>query len=424
MTHPDGGRRRFLQSTTLGSLALLSGQLPGEAHAAPSPSISGTAPPSISGTAPPAPGVQRYVRLGRTEMKISDISFGASRLRTGEEHLVHHALDRGINYFDSAEGYTDGASETVLGNALRGRRDRVHLVGKRITGSTESSASMMTALEESLRRLRTDYIDLYMTHAINSIDRLRNPEWHAFTDRARQQGKIRHVGVSGHAGNLAECLEYALDEDMVDAMLVAYNFGQDPKFYERITRSFDMIATQDELPRLLQKAKTKDVGVVAMKTLMGARLNDMRPFENQGATYAQAAFRWVLSNPNVDALIISMTDRALIDEYLGASGATAVASTDLPLLQRYAALNGHTYCRQACNRCEGACPYDVPIADVLRTRMYATDYGDVEFARREYALLPTRADACLSCSGAPCKDACPHGIDIHAWCAPTHRILA
>ena len=191
----------------------------------------------------------------------------------------------------------------------------------------------MTALEESLRRLRTDYIDLYMTHAINSIDRLRNPEWHAFTDRARQQGKIRHVGVSGHAGNLAECLEYALDEDMVDAMLVAYNFGQDPKFYERITRSFDMIATQDELPRLLQKAKTKDVGVVAMKTLMGARLNDMRPFENQGATYAQAAFRWVLSNPNVDALVISMTDRALIDEYLGASGATAVASTDLPLLQ-------------------------------------------------------------------------------------------
>ena len=246
MTNTDAGRRRFLQSSALGGLALLSGQT-----AAGAPSASASAE------------VRRYVRLGRTEMKISDISFGASRLRSGQERLVQHALDRGINYFDTAESYTNGASETVLGNALQGRRDQVYLVGKRITGSTEGRASMMLALEESLTRLRTDYIDLFMTHAINSVERLRNPEWHEFTARAKQQGKIRYVGVSGHAGNLAECLDYALDQDMVDAMLVAYNFGQDPKFYESITRSFDMIATQDELPRILQKAKTKDVGAVS-----------------------------------------------------------------------------------------------------------------------------------------------------------------
>ena len=402
----DTGRRRFLQTSTLGSLAIWSGQ-------------TSAVTPVVSAEA----RVSRYVRLGRTEMKISDISFGASRLRIGQEHLVHHALDRGINYYDTAESYTDGASETVLGNALKGQRDQVYLVGKRITGETESRASMMAALEESLTRLQTDYIDLYMTHAINSIERLKNPEWHEFTALAKRQGKIRHVGVSGHAGNLAQCLDYALDQDMVDAMLVAYNFGQDPKFYESITRSFDMIATQDELPRILQKAKTKDVGVVTMKTLMGARLNDMRPYEQNGATYAQAAFRWVLSNKDVDALVISMTQTTDIDEYLVASGATALAATDLPLLHRYAALNGHTYCRQACDRCDGACPYGVPIADVLRTRMYATDYQDVEFARREYAMLTTDASACLSCSGQPCQGACPHDIAIHEWCAPTHRML-
>lgn len=406
MSNTDTGRRRFLQSSALGGLAVWSG------HTS-----------AATRLASPEAKVRRYVRLGRTEMKISDISFGASRLRLGQEQLVHHALDRGINYFDTAESYTDGASETVLGNALQGRRDQVYLVGKRITGETENRASMMSALEESLTRLRTDYIDLYMTHAINSVERLKNPEWHEFTALARRQGKIRHVGVSGHAGNLAQCLDYALDQDLVDAMLVAYNFGQDPKFYESITRSFDMIATQDELPRILQKAKTKDVGVVAMKTLMGARLNDMRPYEESGATYSQAAFRWVLSNKDVDALIISMTQTADIDEYLGASGATALADGDLPLLHRYVALNGHTYCRQACSRCDGACPYGVPIADVLRTRMYATDYQDVDFARREYALLTTNAAACLSCSGQPCQGACPHDIAIHEWCAPTHRML-
>lgn len=320
--------------------------------------------------------------------------------------------------------YTDGDSETVIGNALRGKRQRVYLVGKRVTGRTETAASMMQALEESLQRLQTDYIDLYMTHAINNIERLQNPEWHAFNQRAKEQGKIRFVGVSGHAGNLAECLDYALDEDLVDAMLVAYNFGQDPKFYESITRSLDMIATQDGLPRILTKARTRDVGVIAMKTLMGARLNDMRPYESGDNTYAQAAFRWVLSNKDVHALVISMTDTAEIDEFLGASGATALAAQDLPLLGRYVALNGHTYCRQACDRCDGSCPYGVPIADVLRTRMYATDYRDVDFARREYATLTTNAAACLSCSGQPCQGACPHGIAIHELCAPTHRMLA
>ncbi|MCP5180248.1 MAG: aldo/keto reductase [Pseudomonadales bacterium] len=406
--HPKApDRRRFLRDTAVLGLAPLT-------------TASTLAAPSTATGA----GVRRYARLGRTNLSVSDISFGASRLRAGEEDLVAHALDRGINYFDTAEGYTRGDSETVLGNALRGRRDKVVLVSKHITGANEGAGEMMAALEATLTRLRTDYVDIYMSHAINSVARLENAEWHAFIDRARQQGKLRFSGVSGHAGNLAECLEYALAQDMVDVILAAYNFGQDPKFYEGFTRSFDMVATQPRLPAILSRARAQDVGVVAMKTLMGARLNDMRPFETGGATYAQAAFRWVLANPDVNALIISMTSRARIDEYLGASGATALAAGDLPLLERYAALNGHTYCRQACDACDGACPHGVPIADVLRTRMYATDYQDVAFARAEYAMLGDGAAACLGCSGAPCRGACPHGIDIARFCAPTHRMLS
>lgn len=368
--------------------------------------------------------VRRYQRLGRTGFEVSDISFGSSRLRAGQEHLVHHALDRGINYFDSADGYTGGASEKVLGRALRGRRDEVYVVSKTKCWSDTRRDQLMRTLEETLRRLQTDYVDVYMNHAVNDVERLQNPEWGEFIDRARAAGKIRASGMSGHAGRLVGCLDYAIDHDLADVVLVAYNFGQDPAFYEQFTRSFDYVAKQPDLPRVLEKARSRDVGVVTMKTLMGARLNDLRPYEDDGATFAQAAFRWVLSNPNVDAVVISMTDTALIDEYLGASGARAVTGRDVELLRHYARLNGTSYCRHACNDCAGACPYGVPIAEVLRTRMYATDYRDPAFARSEYQALETNAAACLGCSGAPCRDACSHGLPIADLCGPTHRMLS
>lgn len=378
---------------------------------------------AVGQESPSAGEVRRYVRLGRTELEISDISFGSSRLRRGGEQLIHHALDKGINYFDTADGYSAGASEHTIGRALEGRRDKVVIASKFVAGADETRASLMRALDTSLRRLRTDYIDVYFNHAVNDVARMANPEWHEFTATAKQQGKIRFTGMSGHGPRLIECLDYVFDRDLVDVVLVAYNFGQDPSFLSNITRSF-RLPEQPDLPRVLAKAKARDVGVVTMKTLMGARLNDMRPYETGGATFSQAAFRWVLSDPNVDALVVSMTGEEQIDEYLGGSGGLPVSSEDVALLERYAVTNGITYCRHACSQCEGACPYGVPIPDVLRTRMYATDYGDVRFAREEYARLEENAAACLSCTGEPCAGACPHGIDLPAFAPATHRMLA
>jgi predicted aldo/keto reductase-like oxidoreductase len=401
------GRRELLQRGALAGVGM--GLLPLRASAQPS---------ARAGTK-----VQRYVTLGRTGMQVSDISFGGSRLGAGEGDIVRHALDRGINYFDIADSYRGGDSETTVGEALRGKRDRVYLASKTYASPSDNRDSMMRSLEQSLRRLRTDYVDVYFNHAVNDVDRLKNPEWHEFTARAKQQGKIRFVGMSGHAGRLIQCLDYALDTNGVDIVLVAYNFGQDPAFYQGLTRSFDFIARQPDLPRVLQKAKAKGVGVIAMKTLMGARLNDMRPFEKGGATFAQAAFRWVLSGRNVDALIISMTSGSTIDEYLGASGWQSAASDDLPLLHRYAKMNGASQCRQGCQDCLSACPNGVQIGEVLRTRMYAVDYGDMTLARSEYAMLSHNAAPCLTCAAQPCRSACSHGLPIERLTGPTHRML-
>jgi uncharacterized protein len=379
---------------------------------------SGAAPTQKTGAR-----VQRYAALGRTGLRVSDISFGSSRLGAGEADVVRHAFDRGVNYFDTADSYRGGQAETAIGEALRGKRDRIYLASKVMTTSTDRRDSMMRALEGSLQRLRTDYVDVYFNHAVNDVGRLSNPEWHEFTARARQQGKIRFVGMSGHAGRLIECLDHALDTSGVDVILAAYNFGQDPAFYQRLTRSYDFIARQPDLPRVLDRAAARGVGVVAMKTLMGARLNDMRPYERGGATFAQAAFRWVLSNPSVNTLIVSMTDTDVIDEYLVASGARVAADEDLSLLRRYARMHGASSCRHGCGECLGACPHGVAIDEVLRTRMYAVDYGDLTLARQEYAALPAGAAACLSCSGRPCQDACPHGVPIARLVFPVDRML-
>lgn len=402
-TSNDPARRRFLK---FGAAASASAGLPLQTQAA------------------KAPRVQAYRRLGRTELEISDISFGSSRLREDQDNVVKHALDRGINYFDSAHGYTGGTAETVLGRVFKGMRHEVVLVSKVESSASWPKARLMSYLDESLQRLKTDYIDVYMCHAVNDVERIKSQEWQAFVEAAKSAGKIRYVGMSGHAGRLIPCLDYALDEDMIDVALVAYNFGQDPAFYEKLTRSFNFIANQADLPRVLKKAKKRDVGIVAMKTLMGARLNDMRPFEDGNATFAQAAFRWVLSNRDVDALVVTMRSNGDIDEYLSASGANTLANNDMELLFQYAKLNGASYCSHLCDDCSGSCPYGVQISDVLRTRMYALDYMDIDFAREEYAKLDINATACLNCSAKPCQNACTKGITISDFCAPTHRMLA
>ena len=407
-SQPQTNRRDFLRASAgVGAAAAL----PFAAHAAEKGAEQGAS-------------VKRYATLGRTGLEIADISFGSSRLRTGQEHLVHHALDVGINYFDTAESYARSQSELTLGNALKGRRDKVVITSKTATEPDTGAEELMARLNDSLARLQTDYVDIYLNHAVNNVDVMKNPEWHAFIAKAKEQGKIRFSGMSGHGGRLIECLDYVFDEDVADVVLVAHNFGQDPKFYEGLTRDFDMVATQQDLPRVLAKGKAKNVGITVMKTLKGARLNDMRPFEKGGATFAQAAFRWCLSNPHVDAVVITMNSVEKIDEYLGASGWREMAAGDLDLLERYARMHGQSYCRHVCNDCEGACPYGVPIADVLRTRMYAVDYRDTRLARDEYALLKANAAACLSCDGQPCANACTHGIPIAEYCAPTHRLLA
>jgi predicted aldo/keto reductase-like oxidoreductase len=184
------------------------------------------------------------------------------------------------------------------------------------------------------------------------------------------------------------------------------------------------VALQPDLPPLLAKARAQGVGVVAMKTLMGARLNDLRPYEHGGATFAQAAFRWVLAGGHADALVVSMKTREMVDEYVAASGQARNRQSDLRLLELYARMNGRTHCQHGCSLCESSCPAGVQISEVLRTRMYDVDYGDLPLARAEYASVERNASACASCTDMPCLGACPIGIPIPAFTREALRRLS
>jgi predicted aldo/keto reductase-like oxidoreductase len=158
-----------------------------------------------------------------------------------------------------------------------------------------------------------------------------------------------------------------------------------------------------------------------MKTLKGAKHHGLAGFREQAPAYSQAALRWVLSNPDVSAAVISFFEFQHVDEYLQASGGVA-SEGDLALLAEYDRQIVGTYCAPHCGACLDRCPEGLSIPDVLRHRMYFEDYRDEKEAMRLYAQLDTQADVCTGCS-APCLGSCPVGIDIPTRTRGAHALL-
>ncbi|RMF25131.1 MAG: aldo/keto reductase, partial [Deltaproteobacteria bacterium] len=163
--------------------------------------------------------VASYRPLGRTGWKMSDISMGSAHVT--DPDVVRMALDRGINYIDTSPDYSDAESERTVGAGIRGRRDKVFVASKFCTpkGHLDKDtpvADIIEAVEGSLRRLGTDYVDLLHIHACNSIDRLMAPTFHEAFDRLKEQGKARFLGVSSHTPELETVMRKAVDSGRFD----------------------------------------------------------------------------------------------------------------------------------------------------------------------------------------------------------------
>jgi aryl-alcohol dehydrogenase-like predicted oxidoreductase len=355
--------------------------------------------------------VRAYRRLGRTGFEVSDISLGSGAIREdrGGEDIAREAIDRGINYFDTAPDYSGASSERALGKAMRGRRERMFVATKFCTPDGHlppgsSADAYAHAVEQSLVRLQTDYVDLVHVHACDRLERLLDPHMHEAFERLKQQGKARFLGFSSHTPDLETVTRAALADGRFDVMMLAYHHGLWP-----------------DQRALIAQAARADVGVVAMKTLKGAKHRGLLEFRDQADAYSQAAFKWVLANRDVSCLVITIFEHRHLDEYLYASG-RALGAADLAVLERYDQLIAGKHCFAHCGACLDACSEGLPIADVLRQRMYFEDYGTEKIAMEQYARLDRRADACIGCS-APCTGACPVGVPIQERMLGAHRML-
>jgi hypothetical protein len=351
--------------------------------------------------------IRSYRRLGRTNAMVSDISLGSGRINDAD--VARYAIERGITYFDTAPDYSDTQSERVLGEAMKGQRDKLFLATKFCVSdghlpNDTPVPKIIEAVEGSLKRLQTDHVDLIHVHSCDRVERLLAPNIHEAFDRLKEQGKVRFLGVSTHTPNLEEVANAAIDSGRFDVMMLAYHFGMWPSF-----------------GHILEKAKAHDVGIVAMKTLKGAKHTNLADFRKEASSYAQSAFRWVLSNPAVACLVISIYEQRQVDEYVYASG-TPVRPTDVALLDRYDQLVAGDYCQPHCGVCLDTCENDLPINDILRYRMYFKDYHWENEGKRLYAKLASNASVCADCA-APCAGSCPIGVPIKEKMTDAHRWL-
>lgn len=247
-----------------------------------------------------------YGPLGRTGVQVSKLAVGTAPLARPNTNtrevakVIHKALDEGINYMDTAPNYTKGEAERRLGHALKGKRDQAFVVTKTEADTYDGT---MELLEQSLRHLQTDHVDLVHLHNLGHLERWKDLDF-AFSEKgamgalrkAKEQGKIRFIGASGHLH--PSRFHYAIDSGEIDVLMNAVNFVNQH--------------TYDFEHKVWTRALEKNIGLVSMKVLGGDKDGGFRlpdvDYEN--------AIRYTLSLNGLSTAVIGLNTMAHLDQLL------------------------------------------------------------------------------------------------------------
>ena len=320
-----------------------------------------------------------YRTLGKTGLKISTLGFGGIPIQRIDadrtKELMHGLLDAGVNYIDTARGYT--VSESYLGYALDGIRDKFVLATKSMARTREAMAA---DIETSLSNLRTGYIDLYQVHNPNlaQLEQVcgAGGALEALTE-AKTAGKIGHIGLTAHS---VEVFEKALELDWVETIMFPYN----------------IVESQGEA--LIEKCAEKNVGFIVMKPLAGGAIED-----------ATLAIRYVCANPNISVVIPGMADPAELKQNLAATADTApLSGEELEKIHRIRLELGTQFCRR-CNYC-APCAAGISIPNVFLFDGYLSRYGLANWAKGRYGAMAKTASDCIGCG--ICETRCPYNLPI------------
>ena len=318
-------------------------------------------------------------------MKVTTVGYGC--MITTDPTVITRAVDMGINYFDTSRGYQHGQNERMVGAALGPRRKDVFVSSK---CDETTGAGILTELDTSLKELNTDHLDVWLLHMKDKPAQISDDLVEA-QRKARQQGKVRFIGMSTHT--LPAMVDRVI-ETKLDVVQAQYNF-----------------TSPAEYGAALDKLNQAGVGLVAMKVMAraggrGSGGAEPAPLANRSA----AALKWAIKNPAVATTVPSMTDidqleqnfKVMGQEFTGAD-ATVLAAA-LEEIRPY-------FCSM-CGQCEGQCPKGLPARDLVRFVMYADGYGQFALGREGFQRMSAGRQLirCGDCSS--CAIRCPHGVRV------------
>ncbi len=389
-------RRELLQATGIGAAAGLLLPL-GGVRAAP-------------GTDASLPQVPRR-RLGKTGRDIPILLMGCGmRLDQRFDPKLAEAMRYGVNYFDTADCYAGGTSETAVGNFLERSHQRPEAW---ITTKSDKwdPKGMVETLEVSLGKLKTDHVEMFFLHMLDDGKAL-TPQVAETAARLKKEGRIKAFGFSCHGGNVAELLTQAAGLPWIDAIMFRYNFRQ---YGNR------------ELNAAIDAAARADIGLIAMKT-QGSEsgIEDAwKKFEKTGKwNKFQSVLKAVWADKRIVAAVSQMDTLEKLKENVAAAvDRSELGASEQRSLRRYAeATRGF-----ACDGCEHLCnpAVDAPvrIGATLRFLMYHDAYGDRDEAVRRFRELPAEARRLDGVDFAPARRACPHGVDVVAQMERARRLF-
>jgi predicted aldo/keto reductase-like oxidoreductase len=377
----------------------------------------------------------QFRKFGRLDWNASVLGFGCMRLPILDKNpngpnineaeagrMIRHALDQGVNYFDTAYVYHEGRSEVVLGKALLGLRDRVKIATKCPVWLIQQEADFDRLLNEQLRRLQTDHIDFYLLHALGKSrwkDIVLKYKLLEQAEAAIRDGRIRHLGFSFHDN-------YESFADIVN--------GYDHWTFCQI--QYNYMDTENQAgTRGLQLAAAKGLAVVIMEPLLGGRLarppaSILQVIDRCDVKRSPAdwALQWLWNQPEVSVVLSGMNNQDQVTANLDSAARAASHSFQAADLKLIANLQQQYRERIAipCTKCSYCmpCPNGVDIPANFEIYNEAFLHEDVPGARFKYQIFipeTARASACVACH--TCEDQCPQKIPVSEWMPKVQALL-
>jgi len=365
----------------------------------------------------------KFRRFGKLDWQVSALGFGAMRLPVvGDDHskvdepeairMIRYAIDNGVNYVDTAYPYHGGNGEIVVGNALKdGYRERIRLATKMPTWLINSKEDMDRIFNEQLKKLQTDYVDMYLLHSLDEgrWEKMRSLNVFDWAERVVSEGRIKYLGFSFHDS-------FEVFKEIVD--------GYDKWVFCQIQYNYENENIQAGT-KGLKYAASKGLGVVIMEPLLGGALANPPPavkqiWDEAGKHPVETALQWLWSKPEVSVVLSGMSTMEQVKqniEFASRSGVGILTEEDLKLIARV-----HAKYRELrpipCTKCGYCMPcpngVDIPMnIELYNNGVAYNSMGASKWAYNNNIPAEKRASACVGCR--TCEEKCPQKIRISEW---------